>query len=65
MHATLKERPVDRFTFERQTLGSLPLPYAGRRFGLERDPRIRVPIPVKSLQHPLAMYEQLVGEIPL
>lgn len=31
VHATLKERPVDRFTLERSSLRSLPLPYGGRR----------------------------------
>ncbi len=31
VHATLKERPVDRFAFERPELSILPLPYAGRR----------------------------------
>jgi hypothetical protein len=62
-HATLKERPIDRFAFEHAALSALPLPYAGRRFALATSSAITVPLPVESLQHPLAMYELFAEEI--
>ena len=63
MHATLKERPVDRFAFERTRLRRLPLPYAGQRAIVKLDSGMAVPPPVESLQHPLAVYEQFAQEI--
>lgn len=63
IHATLKERPSDRFGVESPALRALPLPYAGRRIGAERAQQNSVPIPIESLQHPLAIYEQLAQEI--
>lgn len=63
IHATLKERPLDRLAREQPALGALPLPYAGRRKSLERPLAIGVPVPVESLQHPLATYELLADEI--
>jgi transposase len=63
IHATLKERPADRFINERVNLAALPLPYAGRRITVPSDAVIAVPMPVESLQHPLAAYEQLAKEI--
>jgi transposase len=63
IHATLKERPVDRFATERETLATLALPYAGRRLDAADNKSISVPIPVESIQHPLATYEQLAKEI--
>lgn len=63
LHATLKERPIDRFATERETLRALPLPYAGRRFAIKAGTGLVVPLPVESLQHPLAIYEQLAREI--
>jgi transposase len=63
VHATLKERPVDRFTFERPQLRALPLPYAGRRLLHGNTAAIPVPVPVESMQHPLAIYDLLVDEI--
>jgi transposase len=63
IHATLKERPADRFAIESEKLGTLPLPYAGQRIVIPSGMAITVPIPVESLQHPLATYEQLAKEI--
>jgi transposase len=63
VHATLKERPIDRFALERENLRALPLPYAGRGIALEAAHTIAVPIPVESLQHPLAVYDTLLGEL--
>lgn len=64
VHATLKERPIDRFLRERVALRTLPLPYAGKRIdtGLERS-RLIVPTPVESLQHPLATYDAFAEEL--
>lgn len=63
VHATLKERPVDRFAREREALRALPLPFAGRGFALKGATELAVPVPIESLQHPLAMYEALAKEI--
>jgi transposase len=63
VHATLKERPIDRFALEREKLRTLPLPYAGQRFAARPDTGLVVPLPVESLQHPLAIYGQLAEEI--
>lgn len=63
IHATLKERPVDRFIRERPTLQALPLPYSGRRIVLGRTAAIAVPMPVESLQHPLTVYDMLAAEL--
>jgi transposase len=62
IHATLKERPIDRFALERAALRALPLPYGGRRDEATRDRRLIVPTPIESLQHPLATYEALAAE---
>ncbi len=65
MHATLKERPSDRFVVERTSLGALPLPYGGRR--LQQRPLVAylpaVPTPVESIQHPLSVYSELAAEV--
>jgi transposase len=63
VHATLKERPIDRFAFERQELSILPLPYAGRRRLVGNTAALPVPLPVESMQHPLAIYDLLAEEI--
>ena len=58
IHADLKERPVDRFVDERDTLQ----PYEGTIVNLETRPMIKVPMPTESLQHPLSAYDALVIE---
>jgi transposase len=58
IHADLKERPVDRFMDERDTLQ----PYEGTIVNLETRPITKVPIPTESLQHPLSAYDALVME---
>ncbi|MGH7707854.1 MAG: IS21 family transposase [Vulcanimicrobiaceae bacterium] len=63
IHATLKERPIDRFAREHPSLQALPLPYAGRRLVHEPTATIAVPLPVESLQHPLGVYELLAQEL--
>jgi transposase len=63
IHATLKERPDVRFVRERPALRALPLPYAGRPITEREAALTTVPVPVESLQHPLAVYEQLAKEI--
>jgi len=57
VHATLGERPVDRWRQERDLL--TPLPQALRRDWsplLNSQPR---PVPLESLQHPLSVYEAI------
>lgn len=62
IHATLKERPIDRFLQERDALRPLPLPYGGQRTA-ERMATPAVPLPIESLQHPLSIYEAIAQEI--
>jgi transposase len=62
IHATLKERPVDRFQLEREHLRPLPPPYGGHR-RLLADQVIAMPTPIESLQHPLSTYELFAAEI--
>src|SRR5579863_5333411 len=63
MHATLKERPVDRFAMERQILRPLPLPYGGRQLVTPASVGIAVRTPVESLQHPLSVYDLVAQEV--
>ena len=63
IHATLKERPIDRFGIERAALRPLPLPYAGRQSARAKSWCIDVPVPIESLQHPLSVYDELVHEV--
>jgi transposase len=65
LHATLKERPFDRYIVERNCLRPLPLPYAGQRSIGDHSNTYSGPIPVESLQHPLAIYDTLAREIAL
>lgn len=57
IHATLKERPADRFAIECLALRSLPLPYGGHRTEPPAQHRLVVPTPIESLQHPLTTYD--------
>jgi transposase len=63
MHATLKERPVDRFAIEQKALQPLPLPYSGRVLTTPAAMTIHVPMPIESLQHPLSVYELLAKDV--
>jgi transposase len=65
VHATLKEKPIERFAAEKLALQPLPLPYAGESVVSVDTPQStpRVPIPTESLQHPLAMYAAFAAEI--
>lgn len=62
IHATLKERPIDRFAREREVLRTLPLPYGGHRRYSDLA-TIAVPTPVESMQHPLSVYDSVAKEI--
>lgn len=62
IHATLKERPVDRFQLEREHLRAVPPPYGGHRRVLNGQV-IAMPMPIESLQHPLSTYERFAAEI--
>ena len=63
VHATLKERPMDRFAREHPMLRPLPLPYSGKRDTSRGTYTRLVPTPIESLQHPLATYEALAAEL--
>lgn len=63
IHATLKERPIDRFLRERGALRALPLPYGGQRAEVRTKHGLIVPTPIESLQHPLATYDALAAEV--
>jgi transposase len=63
LHATLKERPVDRFALERLALKPLPLPYGGRQPSARTVVVSAVPTPIESLQHPLSVYDLVANEI--
>lgn len=65
IHATLKERPIDRFATERDALRALPLPHASQKFTTKEPPQIIVPMPIESFQHPLSVYELAAKEIAL
>jgi transposase len=62
IHATLKERPIDRFQLEREHLQALAPPYGGHR-RLLADAASTMPVPFESLQHSLATYERFALEI--
>jgi transposase len=63
VHATLKEQPAVRFAAEREALRALPLPYAGLPVAKPDPTMVTTPVPVESLQHPLAVYDDLAKEI--
>jgi transposase len=63
VHATLKERPIDRFERERPALRPLPLQYGGLRKAMSTPLTVSFPVPVESLQHPLSVYETLAMEV--
>jgi hypothetical protein len=65
IHATLKERPIDRFALERLALRPLPLPYGGRQAMNTAISASVVPPPIESLQHPLSTYDLVAREIRL
>jgi transposase len=63
VHATLKEKPIDRLATERKALQRLPVAYAGQRFRVRNEIGCALPIPVESLQHPLNIYDALAREV--
>lgn len=62
LHATLKERPVERFQHERKHFQALAPPYRGHG-RLLFDATATMPVPFASLQHPLATYERFALEL--
>ena len=64
IHATLKERPADRFQHERERLQPLPRPYTGVVLR-DRDEAgvLRQVVPLESWQHPLSAYHELALEV--
>jgi len=58
VHATTKERPDRRLVIERGALLSLPSDAA-----IEYRPPLPnlKPLPIESLQHPLSVYDELLG----
>ena len=62
VHATLKQRPLDRWQEERSALQPLPPLYPGMPSQATAAPA-RLPMPAESLQHPLAVYQQLATEV--
>jgi transposase len=63
IHATLKQRPADRFEVERKALLPLPLPFGGIYDRSQARSLIQFPMPIESIQHPLATYETFAREI--
>jgi transposase len=65
LHATLKERPIDRFAVEKLSLAMLPLPYSGRPLlrSEQSVPVVSSPVPFESFQHPLSIYEYFAAEV--
>ena len=65
VHATLKERPRDRFDREKPSMSPLPLPYGGKRID-DQPKQLRahaVPMPIESIQHPLSVYSKFAAEV--
>jgi transposase len=61
-HATLRERPLDRWQAERAALQPLAPAYPGLP-AQRSNTQPAVPLPVESWQHPLAVYERLAAEV--
>ncbi|HBC0377646.1 TPA: IS21 family transposase, partial [Klebsiella pneumoniae] len=59
VHATLNERPIDRWRQEREHLQ--PLPSRVRRDEAPLLDNSLRPVPLESLQHPLSVYDA-IGE---
>ena len=60
MHATIKEVPAERLTIERAKLQPLQAPYGGRSMrSLTTTPRKAI----VGYQHPLSVYDDLVGGV--
>lgn len=61
-HATLKERPIERWRVESASLQPLPPLYPGLAKASGK-PSMAVPVPIESFQHPLAVYDRLAAEV--
>jgi len=61
VHGTTGAIPAERLACERLQLQPVPMPYGGRSVrALQAKPE---PVPIIGLQHPLALYDVLVGGI--
>ena len=58
---TTGEKPAVRLSIERLALGPLPTRAAEVTPAVVRRPAWETALPIESLQHPLAVYEQLLG----
>jgi transposase len=57
LHGTTKQKPQHLLERERMSLGALPVPDEQAQL-VQPSPRA---VPVESLQHPLSLYDQLIG----
>jgi transposase len=60
-HKGTLERPVDRLEADQR--GMLPFEPASVSIGAAAKLRLRTPLPVESLQHPLSVYGELLAEV--
>lgn len=63
IHATLLEKPADRWEYEREKLLPLPRLYQGVQLPREERSVVRQLIPTESWQHPLSAYQDLAWEV--
>jgi transposase len=60
-HQGTGERPVDRLQEDQESM--LPFEPAMARLEVAAKARLRTPLPVESLQHPLSVYGELLAEV--
>lgn len=60
-HQSIGARPVDRLEADQQAM--LPFEPAMARIEATARVRLRTPLPVESLQHPLSVYGELLAEV--
>jgi hypothetical protein len=63
VHATLLERPRERWERERSALQPLPRPYQGVQLSRQALAAVHQLVPVESWQHPLSTYQALAWEV--
>jgi hypothetical protein len=60
-HQGTAQRPVDRLTADQQAM--LPFEPAMASIEAAAQVRLRTPLPVESLQHPLSVYGELLAQV--